>query len=72
MMRKVFAGVLIISMVVVTVGCASGRRRPSSNRSGHYSGEAKPMNHRRLDSDSLYEACLRERTEVSCRNRLGR
>lgn len=30
------------------------------------------MNHRSLDTETLFQACLREWPEVYCRNRLGR
>jgi hypothetical protein len=30
------------------------------------------MNYRTMNTDTLYEACLRERPERSCRTRIGR
>ena len=61
-----------VSMIMAT-GCASDERKPAGySRSGREYREAQPMNHRRLDTDTLYRACLRERPEVSCRNRMGR
>lgn len=61
-------------MTALSTGCASSNdRRPSSySRSGRDYEEPKAMNHRRLDTNTLYNACLRERSELSCRNRLGR
>lgn len=72
-MKNIFA--LCVSVFALTVaGCASsgGSRGPASRSGRGEVKEARPMNHRNLDIDSLYEACLRERPEVSCRNRLGR
>lgn len=58
---------------LVSTGCASDNRSPSSySRSGREYKEPRAMNHRRTDSETLWQACLRERTEVSCRNRMGR
>jgi hypothetical protein len=55
-------------------GCASSNdRQPASySRAGRPYKEPRAMNHRSTDSETLYQACLRERPEVSCRNRLGR
>ncbi|MCJ8275224.1 MAG: hypothetical protein MJK18_00140 [Bdellovibrionales bacterium] len=60
--------------MLMTTGCASSNERQPAgyNRSGREYKEARPMNHRRLDSETLYRACLRERPESSCRNRMGR
>ncbi len=57
-----------------STGCASSNdRQPASySRSGRPYKEPKAMNHRSTDTESLYQACLRERPETSCRNRLGR
>ncbi len=59
---------------VLGTGCASSSdRQPASySRSGRPYKEPKAMNHRTLDTETLYQACLRERPETSCRNRLGR
>jgi len=72
-MKNVF--VLCGAVFTLTVvGCASsdGARGPAGRAGRAEVKEARPMNHRNLDMDTLYEACLRERPEVSCRNRLGR
>ena len=73
-MRNLFC--LLISILAfgfLGTGCASSDRQPAGySRSGRDYKEPRAMNHRRLDTNSLYEACLRERTELSCRNRLGR
>jgi|GEM_PF-2899296 len=49
-----------------------GRRHYTYSRSGRTYREPKAMNHRRVDTDSLFEACLREWPELYCRNRMGR
>jgi hypothetical protein len=59
-------------MGLLASGCATDDRQPAYSRSGRESQEPRAMNHRSLDSNTLYQACLRERSEVSCRNRLGR
>ena len=72
-MKNIFVlGVSVFAMTIV--GCASsdGSRYPASRSGRGEVKESRPMNHRNLDMDSLYEACLRERPEVSCRDRLGR
>ncbi len=56
---------------ILMAACASDRS-PASSRSGRVYEEPRAMNHRSLDTESLYQACLRERPEVSCRNRMGR
>lgn len=63
---------LTMVFLVLSTACSStsGTRYSRAGRSDQ--PEARPMNHRSLDSESLYQACLRERPEVNCRNRLGR
>ena len=62
-----------LSLFILGVGCASDDRKPAGySRSGREYQEPRAMNHRRLDTETLYRACLRERPEVSCRNRMGR
>lgn len=58
---------ILKAMVCVTLlaACASGDRRPASKQS-------RPMNYRNLDTETLFQACLRERPERNCRNRMGR
>ena len=61
----------------ILCSCASSRgqgdRRPSSySRAGRAYKEPRAMNSRRMDTDSIFQACIRERTELYCRNRMGR
>ena len=74
MKKMMFLFVSFLSIAMLGTACASSSdRRPAGySRSGRDYKEPKAMNHRRLDTDSLYQACIRERTELSCRNRLGR
>lgn len=63
----------VFGLALFMVGCASNEgRSPASSRSGRPYKEPRAMNHRSTDSETLYQACLRERPEVSCRNRMGR
>lgn len=61
------------------MGCSStqergGQRQPAGaySRAGREYREPRPMNHRRSDPDAIYNACVRERSEMYCRNRMGR
>lgn len=65
---------LLVSVATLFVGfgCASNNNNGSYSRAGRPYQEPRAMNNRNLDSESLYQACLRERPEVSCRNRMGR
>lgn len=73
-MKLVLGVSSIFTFCILATGCASNDSRQPANysRSGRPYKEPKAMNHRSLDSNSLYEACVKERPEVSCRNRLGR
>lgn len=62
---------LILVAGFCLLACASDNN-PQYSRSGRMQEQSRAMNHRNLDSESLYQACLRERDEISCRNRLGR
>lgn len=66
--------VMALALGFMTTGCASsGDRQPASySRSGRPYKEPRAMNYRNLDTETLYQACVRERPEASCRNRLGR
>ena len=71
MMVFLMAGTLLL---FTGFGCSStDEREPASwNRAGREYKEPRAMNHRRLDTETLYQSCLKERPEVSCRNRMGR
>ncbi len=73
-MRKGILNSIYFIGLMGLMGCASSNdRQPASyNRAGRPYEEPRAMNHRSTDTNSLYQACLRERPEVSCRNRLGR
>jgi len=63
-----------VGLCFTGTGCASSaERKPASySRSGRPYKEPRAMNHRSLTTEQLYQACVRERPEASCRNRLGR
>ena len=61
-----------IAMCAMGTGCASSNNRQPASRAGRPYKEPRAMNHRSNDTESLYQACLRERPETSCRNRMGR
>lgn len=72
--KGILNSICMIGLLGLMGACASsnGRQPASYNRAGRPYEEPRAMNHRSNDSNSLFEACLRERPEVSCRNRLGR
>lgn len=76
MIQKLLVALGIYAVSGLFMGCASsqdGQRRPSSySRAGRSYKEPKAMNHQRSDTDAIFEGCLRERTELYCRNRMGR
>jgi hypothetical protein len=59
---------LLACTAYALTACASDDRRPAS----YIDKEPRPMNYRTMNTDTLFEACLRERPERSCRNRMGR
>lgn len=58
----------------VFAGCASSSDRApaSSSRAGRSYQEPKMMNRNSVDTETLFQACLREWPELYCRNRMGR
>ena len=75
-MKKSVLYVLCLLFVSPLIGCSSNDkdRSPASyySRAGREYKEPRAMNHRRLDTDAMYNSCLRERSELYCRNRMGR
>ena len=74
MLKKLLVMTAGLGMLALSTGCASSNdRRPASySRAGRTYKEPRAMNHRQTDTNTLYQNCLKERTEISCRNRLGR
>jgi hypothetical protein len=68
-MKTVFA----ILTLMALVGCSSANesRQPAS-RAGRAYQEPKVMNNQNVDTESLYQACVKEWPELYCRNRMGR
>jgi len=68
-------GLLCLVVVAATVlNCSSSSdRRPSSvSRAGRPYQEPKVMNRHNVDTETLYQACVKEWPELYCRNRMGR
>lgn len=67
--------IIFTMMMLFMLGCSSdGGRNGDSNqydRAGRPLREPKVMNNKRLDSETLYQSCIKEKPEVYCRNRLG-
>lgn len=67
---------LITMLIFATSACSSSPdRAPSSaqtNRAGRPVQPAKVINRYPLDTNSLFNACIKERSDSYCRNRLGR
>ena len=84
MVRSILLTVLSLMLCAPMVGCASSpssdrnsgtyqNRQPAGySRAGRQYREPRPMNHRRTDTDAIFNACMRERNETYCRNRMGR
>lgn len=76
-MEKAILYILSLIFVFPIMGCSSSNSRddrsPASySRAGREYREPRAMNHRRMDSDAIFSACMRERSELYCRNRIGR
>ncbi|MBY0316842.1 MAG: hypothetical protein K2Q26_15080 [Bdellovibrionales bacterium] len=58
---------------IIFVGCSSSSsQRSPASRAGRPYAEPKTMNRHSMDTESLFQACLREWPELYCRNRMGR
>lgn len=62
----------IATLLFVITGCASSSDRAPASRAGREYQEPKIMNRHSIDTESLFQACLREWPELYCRNRMGR
>lgn len=63
---------LFVILSVIFMGCSSSSERYPASRAGRPYQEPRPMNHRATDTESLYQACIKEWPELYCRNRMGR
>lgn len=64
--------VLFASLFLFTACSSTSDDRYPASRAGRPYKEPRAMNHRSIDTESLFQACLREWPELYCRNRLGR
>ena len=63
---------MMIIFTLVMTGCSSTEDRQPASRAGRPYQEPKIMNRHNVDTESLFQACLREWPELYCRNRMGR
>lgn len=63
---------LLLIFVFLFMGCASSSDRSPASRAGRGYQEPKTMNRHNVDTETLYQGCLREWPELYCRNRMGR
>ena len=68
-MKLVF---IAVSMALLTACSSSSSQRQPASRAGRPYQEPKVMNRQNVDTESLYQACLKEWPELYCRNRMGR
>lgn len=63
---------LVVSLALITSCSSSSSQRAPASRAGRPYQEPKVMNRHNVDTETLYQACLREWPELYCRNRMGR
>lgn len=66
---------LIIPAIFFIVSCSSSDESSDSSgydRAGRPIREPKVMNNKSLDTESIYQRCIKESPEIYCRNRMGR
>lgn len=61
----------VASLALIHCASTSSDRAPAS-RAGRPYQEPKVMNRHNTDTESLFQACLKEWPEIYCRNRMGR
>lgn len=62
----------LLCFSVVFFGCSSSSERSPASRAGRPYQEPKVMNRHNVDTETLFQACIREWPELYCRNRMGR
>lgn len=63
---------IVVSIALLTACSSSSSQRQPASRAGRPYQEPKVMNRHNVDTESLYQACVKEWPELYCRNRLGR
>lgn len=72
-MSQLFKNGILLGLLVLLSACSSSpEREPATNRAGRAYSAPKVMNRHSLDTNSLYNACVKERHPSYCNNRLGR
>lgn len=72
-MSQIFKNGIFLGLVILVSACSSSEERsPATNRAGRPYSAPKVMNRHSIDSNSLYNACVKERHPSYCNNRLGR
>lgn len=64
--------IIAFLFATILVSCSSTNDRQPASRAGRSYQEPKVMNRHNVDTETLYQACLREWPELYCRNRMGR
>lgn len=67
-----FLAIGILMFCVTACSSAPERAPASASRSGRPYQEPKIMNRHSIDTESIFQACLKEWPELYCRNRMGR
>lgn len=63
---------IAFSMALLSACSSSSSQRSPASRAGRPYQEPKVMNRHNVDTESLFQACLKEWPELYCRNRMGR
>lgn len=63
---------IAVSMALLTACSSSSSQRQPASRAGRPYQEPKVMNRHNVDTESLFQACIKEWPELYCRNRMGR
>lgn len=64
---------VLLAILFVSTGCSSSSsQRAPASRAGRPYQEPKVMNRHNVDTETLFQSCLKEWPELYCRNRMGR
>ncbi len=70
-MKLVTIALFLALLTSCSSSSTSSSRQPAS-RAGRPYQEPKVMNRHNVDTESLFQACIKEWPELYCRNRMGR
>lgn len=73
-MRVILFFLYVSFLLAGMVACSStsDQQRGPASRAGRPYQEPKTMNRNPVDTESLFQACVKEWPELYCRNRMGR